>query len=153
MTAFIISIHDDFKTQKKAFQQRGSDAIILYDNIAGKRIGQGGHFFSGEVWFERKSPIWTKLEVSPCNRIDLRISGQPEEPYQLNERQTKVLLIPSLTKQVLKCPNQSTMINDLIKNYSQKNAEKVYYCCVPHRDSETHALQNGNLERHEVFQD
>ena len=42
------------------------------------------------------------------------------------------------------------MLNDLIKIYSQKNAEKVDYYPVTHRDSEIHAEQSGNLERHEV---
>ena len=54
---------------------------------------------------------------------------------------------------VLKSSNKSTMINDLIMNYSQRNAEKVDYDPVSHRDSETHAPQNGNLERHEVVKD
>ena len=43
------------------------------------------------------------------------------------------------------------MINDLIKNCSQNNAESVDYFRVSRRGSETHALQNGNLERLEVF--
>ena len=42
------------------------------------------------------------------------------------------------------------MINDLIRNYPQTHAETVDYYTVSQRDSETHALQNGNLERHEV---
>ena len=53
-------------------------------------------------------------------------------------------------KQVWKSANKTTMINDLINNYSQKNAQKVDYCRVPCPDSENHALQNGNLKRHEV---
>ena len=42
-------------------------------------------------------------------------------------------------------------MDDFIKNHSQKNAEKVDYYTVPQRDAENHALQNGNLERHEVL--
>ena len=42
------------------------------------------------------------------------------------------------------------MISDLIKIFSQKNAEKVDYFPVSHRDPETHALQNGNLKGHEI---
>ena len=38
-------------------------------------------------------------------------------------------------KQVLKSPNKSTMITDLINNYPQKMQ---------------HTIQKGNLERHEV---
>ena len=51
---------------------------------------------------------------------------------------------PTLTKpetQVLKSPNKSTMIDDFIKNYSQKNVEDVDYYPAAHRDSETHALK------------
>ena len=48
-------------------------------------------------------------------------------------------------KEVLKYRSKSTRINDVTKNHSQTNAEVDYYP-FPHRDSETHALQNGNLE-------
>ena len=51
-------------------------------------------------------------------------------------------------KQVLQSPNISTMVNDLIKNYSQTYAAQVEYFHASHRDSETRALQNGSLERH-----
>ena len=59
-------------------------------------------------------------------------------------------LISSLTKQVANAPNKSTMIADLIKNCAQEKTEKVEYYPVSHQDSEMHAEQNGNLERHEV---
>ena len=42
------------------------------------------------------------------------------------------------------------MINDVIKNQSLTNAARVGYNPVSHRDSEMHAEQNGNLERHLV---
>ena len=74
--------------------------------------------------------------MTPGDTIDRRISGQPEEPYLLNERQATVFLISRLMKQVLKSLDTSTMINDLINNYSQQNAEQVDYYPVPHRDSE-----------------
>ena len=32
-----------------------------------------------------------------------------------------------------------------------EESRNIDYCPVSYRDSETHALQNGNLERHEVF--
>ena len=93
----------------------------------------------------------TKPEATPGDRIDLRISGQPEEPYRLNEKRAKVFITSSLVKQFLKYSNKSTMINDLIKDYSQRNTAQVDYYPVPHRDSENHEPQNGNLERHEVL--
>ena len=42
------------------------------------------------------------------------------------------------------------MSNDLIKNYSQKGAKTVNHYPALHRNSETHASQNGNLEPQEV---
>ena len=69
---------------------------------------------------ERKAPTLTTPEVTPGERIVLRISGQPEEPSLLNERQAKVLPICSSMKKVLRSPNKSTMFNNLIKNYSQR---------------------------------
>ena len=68
--------------------------------------------FAGVVLFERKPPILTKTEATPGDRIDLRTSGQPEEPYLLNEKHAKVFLISSLVSQVLKSPNK-TMTNDM----------------------------------------
>ena len=114
------------------------------------RTGQGGLFL--RVKFRSKGNFLasTKLEATLGDRIDLRMSGQPEEPHLMNERQAKVFLMSSLMKQVLESPNKSTMRNDLSKNYSQKNADKVDYYPAPNRDSETRAPQNCNLERHEV---
>ena len=44
------------------------------------------------------------------------------------------------------------MINDLIKHYSLKNANRIFYNLVSHRDSQNHAGINGNVERHDVSQ-
>ena len=38
----------------------------------------------------------------------------------------------------------------MIKNYAQKKTQNVEYYPVSFTDSESHAEQNGNLERHEV---
>ena len=105
-----------------------------------------------QVMFRLRGPFptVTQPEATLGDRIDLRISGQPEEPYPLNERQAKVFFIFSLMKQVLKFPNKSTESNDLIKNHSQKSAEKVDYIPVQCRDSEN-ASQNCNLARLGVF--
>ena len=45
-------------------------------------------------------------------------------------------------EQVLKSPNELTMINDLINNYSQKNADKVDYYPVSHRDRRSCSMPN-----------
>ena len=42
------------------------------------------------------------------------------------------------------------MINDQIQKYSHENAARVDYYSVSHRDSQIHAEQNGNLERHKI---
>ena len=70
---------------------------------------------------------------------------------QENTRKRKQLLVSSLTQQVLKfySPNKSVLIADLINNFAQKTGN-VEYCLVSHDDSEIHAKQHGNLERHEV---
>ena len=39
---------------------------------------------------------------------------------------------------------------DLINNSAQTHAARVDYYPVSHQDSEFHAEQNGNLQRHEV---
>ena len=74
--------------------------------------------FAGDYLFDRITPTLTKLEATPGDRIDFRISCQPD-------RDAKSFLISSLMKQVLKSSNKSTNINDLIKTHSQMNAEKV----------------------------
>ena len=42
--------------------------------------------------FERKPPTLTKCEATLGDRIDLRTSGQPEEPYLLHERQANIYI-------------------------------------------------------------
>ena len=78
------------------------------------------------------------------------ISGQPEGPYTLNDKEAKLFLISSLMKQVLESPNKSTMINDWIENFSQTSAEQVDYFPASYRDSETHGLHCSILGRDEV---
>ena len=149
MIAFVASIYDELKTQ-----------LCDFIKVAGTRI-----FCTTKCWqahWKRLSPLQVKFcfkgnhptsikpEATPGEQFDVRISGQPEEPNTLKrtsgpreepetriQKEAKVFLISSLMKQVLTSPNKSTMINELINNYS-------------HRDSETCALQNGNLERREV---
>ena len=58
-----------------------------------------------EVLFERKLPTLRMLEATPGDRIDLRISSQPEERQLLNDRDAKAFLISSSMKQVLKTPH------------------------------------------------
>ena len=53
-------------------------------------------------------------------------------------------------KQVLKSANTSTIINELIKNYSQRMLKNDYNP-VPQRDSENHPSPNSSLERPEVL--
>ena len=53
--------------------QSSSDAIILYDNMPADARDQ-------VVTLQVKSCSKGKPEATPGDRIDLRISGQPEEP-------------------------------------------------------------------------
>ena len=107
---------------------------MLHDNMPASALDKVVTF-AGDVLFERKTP---DFDNAGGDGIDLRISGQPAELRLLNGRGAKTFLISSFKKQVLKSPNKSTMINDLIKNYSQNNAEKVDYYPVSYRDSESH---------------
>ena len=98
--------------------RRAQDAnFVLHQSSSGPTTCRQAHWtrwslFAGEVVFGRKTPTLTEPEATPGDRIDLRVSGQPEEPCLLNEKQPKVFLISRLMKQVLKSPNKSTMIND-----------------------------------------
>ena len=86
--------------------------------------------FAGEVMVENETPTLTEPVATPGDSIDQRISGQPEEPYLLNEKQANVFLTSSLMKQLLKSPNKSTLINDLIKNPAQKNENSRSVPCA-----------------------
>ena len=48
----------------------------------------------------------------------------------LNEKQANVFLTTSLMKQLLKSPNKSTLINDLIQNLAQKNENSRSVPCA-----------------------
>ena len=138
MIVFITSICDKLKTQ--VFHQNSSEAIILYDNMPASALDT----FGGEVLFERHSPTSIKPEAAPRDRNDLRTSGQIEESETLNEKEAELFLNSSVMQQILKSPNKSRMIHDLINNYSQTNAARVDYYPVSHRDSEIHAEQTAS---------
>ena len=74
---------------------------------------------AGEVLFERNTPT-INHEATLGERIDLHISGQPEVSYAQDEKEERLFLTPSLTKQVLNYLNESTMIADLIKKSTGK---------------------------------
>ena len=54
--------------------------------------------FAGEFLFVGKLTTLTKLEATPGDRIGLRMSGQLEELFTMNEQQAKVFLISSLLR-------------------------------------------------------
>ena len=117
-----------------------SDPVILYDNMWASALDKTATFAS-EVLVERKPPTLTKPEATPG------------EENWLAHIWPNWRVISSLMKQVLKSPNTSAMINDLINNFSLSDAEQVDYYLVPYTDSENRTPQNGILERHEVFID
>ena len=53
-------------------------------------------------------------------------------------KEANIFLISRSIKQVLKSPNRSTMVNDLIKKDSQKTQQQVDYFLVPQRDFQNH---------------
>ena len=145
----IYYLYDELQDANLLFHQCCSDADALCDNIAASGKDKVVTF-AGEVFVRKDFPLLllfllpllppslptlTKLEATPGDRIDLRISGRPEEPHSWSEKEAKVFLIS---------------IYDLIKNYSHKKTKVDCYFPVSHRDSGTHVLQNGNLERHKV---
>ena len=101
------------------FHQSSSDAIMLYDSMPASALDKVVTF-AGEVLFQRNSPTSIKPMATLGDRIDLCISGQFEELCALNKKEAQVFLISNLMKQVLKSPNKSNMINDLIKNLQRK---------------------------------
>ena len=80
--------------------------------------------FAGEVLFFRNLPTSIKPDATLGERIDLRMSCEPDVPHTQDEKADNTLLFSSLTKQVLNSPNKSTMIADLIKNYAQEKDRK-----------------------------
>ena len=129
------------QSAEMVFHQSSNDAFIFVRQYAGKRVGQ---------MFERNPPTSIEPEATPDERIDLRMSSQPDVPHTEDVKGEKSRHIPCLTKQVFNSPNEPMLVADLIKNYSRKQTEHVEYYPVSHDDSETHAEQNGNLERLEV---
>ena len=120
---FITSIYDVLENVNLVLHQRNSDAIILYDNLpanASDRVVT----FAGDVLFEMKPATSIKREATPGERIDLRISGQPEGPHTQDDKAYKTFLIFSLTRQVLSSPVELTMTADLINNNEQEKTDK-----------------------------
>ena len=94
-----------------------------------------------QAHWTRLAPLQVKFLVNEGrHRIDSLISGQHEELYTENGKEAHIFLISRSMKQVLKSPNKSTMINDLIKKKknSKKTQQEVDYFLVPHRDSQNH---------------
>ena len=74
---------------------------------------------------EGSHPTSIKPEATPCDRLDLRTLGHPEESCTLCEKEAKSFHISTLTKEVSNSPTKSTMITDLIKNCAQQKTESL----------------------------
>ena len=101
MTVFIVSNHDELKTQnwyciKVAVTRLFSTTTCLQTHWT-RSLSQAIFCSNGTL------PTSIKPEATAGERIDLRISGQPEELCTLNEKEAKVFFISSSMKQVLKC--------------------------------------------------
>ena len=107
--------------------------------------------FAGEVLYERQSATLTKLEATPGDRSDLRILGQLVEPQQLDERRKCIsyLQLDETSLEVFKQIDDDQRFGQ--KLLTEKSRTSRLQPCVPYRDSENHAPQNGELERHEVL--
>ena len=124
MIVFIISIYDEFNTQTWYFIKVAATRLFCTTTCRRAHWTRWS-LFAGEVLFESKYPDFNQAAGdSGPQRWFARIWGQPEEPRLLHERDAQLFLISSLMKQVLKSPNKSTMIDDLINNYSQKMRKK-----------------------------
>ena len=109
---FLTSIQDELKTQVCDFINAAVTRLFCRQ-CAGKRAGQGCHVCRRSS-VRKETPTSIKPEATLSDRIDWRISGQPEEPHTLNEKEATVFLI-------------SMLITDLIKNHAQKNTARVDY--------------------------
>ena len=74
------------------FHQNSSDAIILHDNMLASALDKVDTF-AGEVVLEKISSTAIMQKATPAERIDLRISSQPEVPYTQDEKYETSLLI------------------------------------------------------------
>ena len=133
---FITTIYDMLKTQIWYFI-KVAVTLFLRTTICGRSI------------VLKEPPDFNEARGDSGERIDLRISGQTEVPHTKRES-GEHFYMSSLTQQVYNSPNKSMLITDLIKNCAQKKTEHVEYYRVSHHDSETHAEEIGNMERHGV---
>ena len=154
MIVLVISLYDELQDANFVFHQQLHWHNYFARQHASKRTGQYCHFCRWSCAYERKPPTSTKTEATLDDRIDLLVSDQPEELYLLNEREreTNVFLISNKINQVLKFPNKSTMVNGLIKNYSQMNVEDSRpRPCITSRLRKLMLSTTLPLDRHEVF--
>ena len=86
------------------FHQSSSDALVLYDNMPASALEKIATF-AGDVLFDSK-PLTSIKPEATLERIDFRISGQPEVPHTKDEKAEKTFLISSLTKTCLRLAKQ-----------------------------------------------
>ena len=83
------------------FHQSSTDAIILFENMPASVLDKVVTF-AGEVLYERKSTTSIKPEAAPGERIDLRISSQPEVPHTEDEKAENAFRIFQLDEKSLR---------------------------------------------------
>ena len=98
---FFCTIYHELKTQIWCFITVAVTRFFYESSMPASALDKEVTF-AGAVSLERKRLDFEKPEATPGDRIDSRISGRPEEPYLLNERQAEVVLMSSLMKQVYK---------------------------------------------------
>ena len=129
------------KGKKHIFQLQWRNYFVR--EHVGMRIGQGCHLCKRSCVRKEGKPEATLGERLTCAYL-------VNQKYTQMQKRGQIILISNLTKQVLISYRKSILIADVINYCAQKKTETVEYCLVSHHDSEIHAAENGNLERHEA---
>ena len=113
------------------------DDFFFVRQHAGKRIGQGGHF-CGRIFVRKETPDFNQAGGDSKRQNWLAHTRPTRRTFILWTRKKRKSFLLPLIKQVLKSPNKSAMINELIDAYSQTKCSKSRWLSVSHRDAESH---------------
>ena len=79
------SIYDELKAQVGCFIKVAVTQLFCCTTTCRQAHWIRWSLLQVKFLFDRKPPTPTKPEATPGDSIDLRMSGQPEEPHTLNE--------------------------------------------------------------------
>ena len=138
MIVFITSIYDVLKTQIKYFIKVAVTLFILYDEVRTSAVDKVVTV-AGEVLFERKPPTSSKPEAN-----ELTFAYQVNQKY-LVHRKTSYFQLDETRLEFSRQIDDDCRFDQQFRTGKYRTSR-----LVSHPDSEIHAEQNGNLERHEV---